>query len=169
MYFITWKDNDEVWEQMTTLSGLVLLSVGSGQGNSLIKLSRFSSISELSITQKHSISDYWTLSTSLTNLERPQIWQASSDDILPFIRESVKLHKIKMDFLGSGAHFDVQTNIFDLRAFNQERQHLIGARKLTIYVKEKIYLATKWKLTETNLGLIRLNREESCDWNGFYN
>lgn len=168
MYFITWKDDNEVWEQMTSLNGLVMLSVGSGQGKSLIKLSRFTGIPELSITQKQSIADYWTLSTSLTNLERLQIWQASTDDILPFIRKSVKLHKIKIDFLGSGAHFDVQTNIVDLRGLNQEREKLIGARKLTIYVKEKIYLATKWELTETNIGLIRLKREESCDWNGFY-
>ncbi|XP_055305039.1 uncharacterized protein LOC129569870 [Sitodiplosis mosellana] len=52
----------------------------------------------------------------------------------------------------------------DLAAWNKEREKLAGARKVTIYVDEDIYLATKWATNETDYDLIELKRGNSYDW-----
>ena len=83
------------------------------------------------------------------------------DDIMPFIRSSAKLKKIVV-------HRGISDGtVIDPVAMNREREKLLTKNlyvsKVTIYIPEAEYLATKWKTTETDLKLIKIRRFESWD------
>lgn len=48
---------------------------------------------------------------------------------------------------------------------NKERKKLAGARRVTIYINDRLILVSKWMKEATNLDLIELRRFESFDWN----
>lgn len=110
------------------------------------------------------------LANDLINLKGIHFIRASIDDIMPFIKRSVKMQKIKVNRLAAGIHFNTRTKVIDLLALNGEREKLPDAAKITLYVDEEIYLATKWAMKENDFGLIRLKRETSFEWyHDFYN
>ncbi|XP_055295658.1 uncharacterized protein LOC129565148 [Sitodiplosis mosellana] len=86
------------------------------------------------------------------NLQRLFILTTSVDDILPFIRHSPHLVQIEIGWF--------KEKSIDLQALNKERKNLKGAQKVTIYVEEYAYLATKWASTEINVSFITIRR---CD------
>lgn len=98
-----------------------------------------------------------TLARSLTNVERIHVRSAKLNDILPFIRRSAKINEIRIDRLEDDSYFKKQTAI-DVVALNNERRKLIGACKLTLYVDEEIFLATKWAARKIKCTLIELKR-----------
>lgn len=60
--------------------------------------------------------------------------------------------------------------VLNLVALNEERSKLTGARKITIYFRDDIFLATKWTTLHgnTNLSLIEMKRSDSLEWNHHY-
>lgn len=54
-------------------------------------------------------------------------------------------------------------NGLDLSVLNEERRKLIGAKKISIYVHDDMYLATKWT-RPIHLDLIELRRYDSLEW-----
>lgn len=56
--------------------------------------------------------------------------------------------------------------ILDLPALNRERAKLPGARKITIFVRDDVFLSTKWAMNgDINLSFIELRRSDSYEWN----
>lgn len=111
------------------------------------------------------------LANSLVNLQRLYVINATIDDIMPFIRKSVNLRKIKMmpkeqDELRFQLSDRKITNI-NFQTMNREREKLFEARKITLYVQNNKFLVTKWttKDGDTNLKFIELKRAESFVWN----
>lgn len=96
-----------------------------------------------------------TLASSLTNVERIHIRRAKFDDILPFIRRSPKVKEIRIDRLKDGYY--MKNNIIDVKTLNNLRKQLIRASKITLYVREEVYLATKLTRT-TKSSMIILKR-----------
>lgn len=47
---------------------------------------------------------------------------------------------------------------------NEECKRLIKARKITIYIEEAVFLATKWKIGKTEYDFIEIRRTEEIDW-----
>lgn len=92
------------------------------------------------------------------NLKRFWIYGASVDDIFPLIRHSRHLKEI----LVFRFHC-VYKSVLNPTTLNAERNKLNGAEKLTIYVNERIYLATKWASKSINLDLIEIKRTVSYD------
>lgn len=110
------------------------------------------------------------LANDLVNLQRLYLCNSTSaDDIMPFIRRSRKLRKIKV-FLKDESHLGSNNQILELFKLNKEREKLFEARKITIYVTDNIFLATKWatKNGDTNLSLIELKRTDSYEWYQHY-
>lgn len=54
--------------------------------------------------------------------------------------------------------------VIDLHALNKEREKLPDAQKITPYIEEDNYLATKWAFGETDFGLIRMKKHTSYEW-----
>lgn len=84
------------------------------------------------------------------------------EDILPFFRRSTKLNKIKIQYQG-------EQKVLNLSMLNKERAKLVGARKMTIYVEDDVYLATKWatKNGDIHLSLVEMRRSSSYEWKKF--
>ncbi|XP_031637223.1 uncharacterized protein LOC116349772 [Contarinia nasturtii] len=105
---------------------------------------------------------------NLVNLERLYLEDGSADDILPFIQLTKKLNKIKLipRVRKNWIHFEYEPMILKLYPLNAEREKLAGARKVTIYVPDTVFLATKWwsKNGVTNFSLIEMKRIGSYDW-----
>ncbi|XP_031635570.1 uncharacterized protein LOC116348651 [Contarinia nasturtii] len=104
--------------------------------------------------------DMEILANALIKLERLYIFVSNIDEIMPFIRRSPKLNKIKFIPLKEGV-------VLNLTMLNAERAKLIGARKITIYTRDDVFLATKWTTRngDTNLSFIEMRRLDSIVWN----
>lgn len=97
---------------------------------------------------------------SLINIKRIDVYEASFDMIIPFIRCCIKLKQVKIKRLRSGNY--TKNDIIDLVGLNRERKKLLNARKIAIFVEEDIFLKNKWN-QEINLSFIALKRKASCD------
>lgn len=130
-----------------------------------ITLSAFVHLQELCISNSSLVADLKSLPHILTNLNRIYFGEASSDDMLPFIAGSVTLSRINVLSLLTGNHFDQHEGVLDLAALDRQRKRLQEARKITIYVDERVYLATKRAMKRTDFDLIRVARADSYEWN----
>ncbi|XP_055305041.1 uncharacterized protein LOC129569872 [Sitodiplosis mosellana] len=119
-------------------------------------------ITELSIRFNVDGSTMETTARNLVNLERVYLGAPTSEAIVSFIRHSAKLKIIKVAY-----SFRMSNNTedgLDLAAWNKLREKLTEARKVTMYVEEDVYLATKWATDKTDYSLIELKRGNSYDW-----
>lgn len=151
-------------DQLATLEGFSKLYLGRCACLHSIAISSLSSLNELSLYECDRITDLETAASNLSMLERIHFKFASLDDICPFIRQARRVKRIKVENLLEGTDFSIGSNVINLVALNKERKKLPNCVKVTIYVKEKVYLATKWALRETDYSAIRLKREESYEW-----
>lgn len=104
-----------------------------------------------------------TTAKNLVKLERLHLNNPTVETVFSFIRYSSRLEKINVGkFTGP---WTTTKNVLKLATWNKEREKLIGARKVTIYVDEEIYLATKSALHKTDFNFIELKRKHSYDWN----
>lgn len=97
----------------------------------------------------------------LISLERIYFKCVYLEEILPFIRGSSNLRKFKIDFVQNKEKFK---SILNLNVMNEERKKLTSARKITIYIEEAVFLATKWKMRKTEYEFIEIRRTEELDW-----
>lgn len=107
--------------------------------------------------------DLEILANSLTSLNR--LWingydrHMNIDVIRPFIRRSLNLNKIKF------VHHNLKN--LNLAMLNEERANLVGAQKITLYVRSDVFLYTKWTTRngDTNMSFIEVRRSDSIYWN----
>lgn len=122
-------------------------------------------VKELDISLGSDILDIEMLPDKLPNLERIHFAEANADHILPFIRLSPRLKQVKIGDLKDGTH--LMDGALDLEALNRARRVLPKARKISIYVNEAVFLATKWARKSTMyFDFVELRRGESITWNG---
>lgn len=121
-------------------------------------------VRELDICSGSDILDLQTLPDKLPNLERIHFSKATADHILPFIQFSPLLKQVKIGDLKDGAH--MVDGVLDIVTLNKVRKELPKARKVTIYVNEAVFLATKWATSEMFYDFVELRRGESITWNG---
>lgn len=103
----------------------------------------------------------WSNEIFVSNMEHPFEFE-NQVDILQYIQQMKNLKKIKL--------FDFKFEaILNLEMLNTEREKLAGSRKVTIYVPDAVYLATKWatKNGTTNFSLIEMKRIDSYEWNSY--
>ncbi|XP_031637985.1 uncharacterized protein LOC116350355 [Contarinia nasturtii] len=147
----------EDWDQILSVRGmekLYLVSVGID-----IKFPPMSNLREFGTKFGSQLGDYETIAKNLVNVERIYFYQMKSDTFIPFMRFAPRVEEIKIDNLCEGIYFN--DGIINLTALNEERKTLNRARKITIYVKENVFLATKWATKSTELDLITLKRIEA--------
>lgn len=144
-------------EKMVSLSALEMLN------GDIHRIDRpLFTLNSLSVCYADEIMNIEKLPENLRNLKRVYFSNLTSTRILPFIRYSRKLKRIKIKKLIEGMFF--RNGILDVRALNKEREKLNGAQKVTIYLREEIYLATKWTMKSIDFSLVELKRFESFEW-----
>ncbi|XP_031633817.1 uncharacterized protein LOC116347382 [Contarinia nasturtii] len=144
--YIYIDDCDE--ERSTSLgsvNGLELLCIRSFEKT--YNLTQLTNLRELIILGGSIAEDMEILANCLTNLERLYVDEANIDDILPFIRRSPKLNKIKFIPRDKGV-------VLNLEMMNKERAKLARARKIIIYTRDDVFLATKWTTRNGAVNLI---------------
>lgn len=116
-------------------------------------MTQLESLTELYISETSDISNNTVLAKSVRNLQRLVILVGSSDDISPFIQYSAQLSNLTIKRLIPGIHD--KNGMMDLRALHRQRERKYGAVKITIRVKESIYLKSK-NHQQIDLKLLRL-------------
>lgn len=114
----------------------------------------------LAICYGDEILNMHNIPNKLLKLERIYFSEITSDRVLSFVCYSPKLRQIKIRRVKDGNHF----KILDFYALNKKREHLIGARKVTVYIKEDLYLAIKMMNNTISFSLIELKRFETAEW-----
>lgn len=114
------------------------------------------SLKELSIEECNDPNDI----ENLKNIERFLVYRLNPECLMCLIEEYPKLKIIKIDKYAGDK--------LDLVALNKQREKLSGACKITIYVDEVAYFATKWSTTKTDLRFIELKRVQSYDCEKIY-
>lgn len=115
---------------------------------------------ELEIGRSGGLFDTNNLAHQLINLKRIHFGCTSFQTCLPFLRYSVNLTKIKIDEVRDN-EYNCNQDVLDIAALNEERKQLEGARKVTIFIDERVYLATKWAINGMEFDLIELRRTSS--------
>lgn len=157
--FLTFLDHENCAQELFTLESLTM--VGGYIRSIEHPLLR---VTELNIIEGSSIMNLDALPDYVPNLERIHFSDASSDHILPFIRNSPKLKIMKIENLLDGMY--LLNGDLNIEALNTERMKRNNVRKLIIYVNERVFLATKWKHLKMNFNRIRIKRGESFNWEG---
>lgn len=131
------------------------------QGNSLRNC-----WAEYSLTRNSIPDQKITLANKMffVNIEHLQLNTLSTDEILPFIRHLPKLNKLKL----IPKRFGEKQNPLQLITLNNAREQLTGACKVTIYVPDAFFVATKWANNgDIKLSLIEMKQSDTYDWRIF--
>lgn len=121
-----------------------------------ITVIHFSNLKEFTANRIPEKINVEVLACILGSLERIHLSEANINQIFTFIRCSQKLAHISVTQLD-----EVDHNVLDLGLWNTERANLTGARKVTVYVDEEIYLATKYATQNKEYQLIGMKRIQS--------
>lgn len=123
-----------------------------------------SNLKELTIKSTTTMINMDKLAEGLVNIERLNLYNTTSSDILPFIRHSMKLHRI---YVGNEKCFNV--NRPNISALNKERKKLARARKVTIYVSDKLFVDIKWATSngQMDFELVEIKRSDSYRWDHY--
>lgn len=150
---------------LVSLPGLEKLCIK--QFSECFNLVHLTNLKELNILSGANADDMEILANSLVNLQRLFLRNAAYSMLLSFIRHSIKLRKV-MVFPNNRGSFDGR--ILKILTLNTEREKLCAAQKVTIFVPDNIFLATKWKINNgnTNLNLVEMKRSESYIWDNHY-
>lgn len=141
----------ETCDQIVLLPGLERLHIC--ETVDIFNVSRMIGLKELYLPGGFTTNDIETLAANLVNLVEVVINTRTSDDLLPFMRYSKQLRKLYPQLNG----------ILNLSKLNKEREKLVNARKVIIYVEDNIFLATKWKIQygDANMELVEMQRDGS--------
>lgn len=154
--------NEETLCELSSVRGFVKLYSANARISCRRVLSPMLNMSELSIDGSENLIDIELLARNLKNLQRIFFYRANYEDILPFFRHSVRLKKIKVRQMKISQQSD--NVILDLRTLNAEREKLANALKVIIYVKEKLFLQTKYATDTINLSRVEMRLVESFQW-----
>lgn len=92
------------------------------------------------------------------------------NQILAFIRHSPKVNEIRVQGIFD-AESGKEIDKIDLNKMNNERNKLAGVREVvTLYVREKVFLASKWTVNDMKLvkSLTQIKRTAVVDfWDTF--
>lgn len=133
--------------------------------NECYSLPMLTSLRELAIRYDASSNEIEVLAMakSLEQLEGLYLANATFETILPFIRHSKQLREI-MFLLKNQNELGGQS--IDLVTLDKEREQLVDAKKVTIFVPDNILLETKWTIKngQIDLKLVEMRRSTSIEW-----
>lgn len=149
-------------------NGLEALRIGRYYKNFDFDLTQLTNLKELAldVTTRLTFADFENWANSLVRLERLFILRSHFiDAIIPFVRRSPSLKKLKI----LCAETKDNNVVLNLKKLNEERAKLPGAQKVTIYVRDYIFLKTKWTTEngDMNLKFIEMKRSDSYRWDHY--
>lgn len=128
-----------------------------------VALSPFVNLVKLYIFAANQITDLDNAWSKLRNFEHIFFSFETISNILPFLEHLPKLQKVQIETVKDGLYFSRTKNSISLSTLNQARKKLLNARKVTIFVQEDVYLATKEEFKQDHFDFIDIKRHESDD------
>lgn len=159
LHFDSDRFNQEYSDHLSTLRGLEKLSIQKLDG--IFGLPMMTSLKELKIHGSHEMTstDLGMLATNLINLEEVTLGRVDFRNISMFVRRLPNLKKL--DVYPSG-------EILNLWTLNELRRELhneqLGTSKVTIYVSQEVFMATKWtaKNGDIHLEFVEMRRNTAA-------
>lgn len=149
MHLFIWEPNQNFMDEIGKLRGVDILDL-----RFLDKEFNFPVMDDVKEMFLYAIKvDFEVLMKKFQNVERIELWNAAFNQMMILIRWSVKLKDLKVAFW----HAE-KIQQLNLSILNKEREKLSGARKVTIYVRDDIFLATKWANDGRDFKLIEMKR-----------
>lgn len=166
LHFYVQRISQQCSDQLTQLPGLERLCIRYFTEN--FNLTQLTALKELIILDGANEKDMKVLACCLGNLQRLFLQDASFQDLLPFLRHSMKLSVVK--FFPKNEHNEMDRRFFKLITSNEEREKLFGACKVVVYVPDNTFLATKWRINNgcTNLNMVEIKRTHSYAWDNHF-
>lgn len=93
--------------------------------------------------------------SNFTRVERVSLMESSLEQLLILIKRCKKLKELRIWFAKYKVFYP------NLLKLNKEREKLVGANKVTIYLHDAIYLATKWVYSDRDFKFIEIKRNDS--------
>lgn len=153
-------DYQELLNEMATLDAFEVLVT-----NEFDDLSRLVNLKELWMLEYHHATNMETLAINASKIERIYLQKATTDHIRLFFQHSKKLKSVKVyEMIGGDL---LKGGVLNLYALNLERETLRAVRRVSVCVQENIYLATKKRRKNQNLGLVEIARWNSDEWSFF--
>lgn len=148
--------------RISSLNGIEVLHLEIANSNDSVELPPLKNVKELSFRQGSDALK--ALANDFNNVEQICMVFAEFSDILPFIRHSARIKQIEVYQLGKRKVDYFINGIIDVIALDKERQKLNRARKVTVYVDEQVFLATKWAGMTTSSTLVAMKRSATRQW-----
>lgn len=116
------------------------------------------------------IIDIETVATKCECLKRIHFGKSNLSHVKMFIGGNLKLQQIRIEWFMNDFGIREKMKVLNLIELNKERAKLSNAKKITLFVQEPVYLATKRAMRETELEFIKLKRsvtlkESQLDFN----
>lgn len=129
-----------------------------------VALSALAHLENIAFPDSRCITDIETIATKLANLKFVHFGLSDTNHVKLFMGGNPKLERIRIDWFVDRVGNIEDDKVLSLIELNNERAtKLPNAKKVTLYVQEPIYLATKWASRETDLDFIKLKRIDTLN------
>lgn len=124
-------------------------------------------LEQLFIHNTTQIRDFDVAPNNLQKLKFLYISDESFVNVLPFVQHSPKIREIKIfspdNEPRNRSYYNFFTSILNLTKLNEERRNCATAKKLTFYMCDRIYLATKSAFSKNEYDFVEIKRHDSHD------
>lgn len=162
-FFITNDEQIINIDEVVSLNGLEKLCILNFKEN--FNLHPLTLVKELIIINGIEKINIENLAKKCTKLERLYLSVRTIEDILPFICQSVKLHKITL--LNYNSYMSRYCTDIVMKDLNMKRELLPATRKLIIFVPDELYLQTKRTARNGNVNMSAVELRRGVGYHDF--
>lgn len=150
----------ESWitQQMIMVPGLTKLYAS--RTIDQISFSHLVNLKEIGFYSSYDIQNIEFIAKKLVNLERIYFYAAHFDHIAPFFRHSAKLKEIEVRRLRLQDAGGYNKGIPNLTELNKQRAQLLKSQKVQIFVKEDLFIPTKWAMGTIDFSNVKMRLAE---------
>lgn len=161
LYHTYGKFNQHFVDRIVSLNALNRLRLYSYESFDCVTLSGLLHLKDISFPGSIYITDIESVANTLKNLKFIHFGISHMDHAKLFMSGNEKLERLQIDwFIDEDGNIEDE-KVINLIELNKERAQLPIAKKVTFFVKEPIYLATKRAMRNTDLDFIELKRTDS--------
>lgn len=161
------KFNQEMVDGLASLNTIYRLYVEKYPSYSTVALSGLVHLEDISFPDTRYIIDIDTVATRLNNLKFIHFRISNLTHVKLFIGRNPKLERIRIDWFMDEAGNIKDEKCLNLIELNKERAKIPNAKKVTLYVEESTYLATKRATRDTDFDFINLKRTNTLNGREF--
>lgn len=151
LHFETDRFNQEYSNHLSSLNGLDRLTIRQLDG--IFDLPNFVNLKRLSIGGQLASRDIEMLASNLVNLEHLTLGALTGNDISRVVSRLPKLEKF---------HVHPSEGVLNLLKLNEQREQLLFACKVRIYVSQEVFMATKWTAKNGDINMEFIEMRRNC-------